>query len=571
MNLMRNPDSSGRSLLILSLLLLAALTAVALLARPLTPIDETRYVSVAWEMWLRGDFLVPFKNGETYSHKPPLMFWMFHAGWALFGVNDWWPRLVLPLFSAGVLLLTFLLARRLWPHHASLGGQAALILVSALLWIVFSTAVMFDVMLAFWVLLGMHGVLAASEGKRHGFVMLGIAIGLGVLTKGPVILLNLLPVAVLALWWNPGLSHKGTPTFSPQGGGRWVPNGCAVTHSLYGLKPVKDRMNWGRWFGGVGLAVLLGAAIALAWAIPAGQAGGEAYRNAIFWGQTANRMVESFAHRRPFWWYLPLLPLLLFPWFVWPGLWKALAYHRKLGLDRGSRFCLAWMLPVFVAFSFISGKQPHYLVPMFPAFALLAARVLTGRPGSRVGLPALLAAALGVALMLASSGQIAALHGQVVELPPLWPGAGLVLLALAVWVAGRRGVLPVVNLALLGTVALALVQLAMMRSLGPLYDIKPMAQAIKQMQDEGRPVANLATYHAQYQFPGRLETPLAELHGAELQPWLAAHPEGYVVIYLKDGKNLATINARHKQAYRGGAAVLVAAPAVSGLLTAHVE
>ena len=526
--------ASGRGALFASFALLAILAVVGIATRPLTPIDETRYVSVAWEMWLRGDFLVPFKNGETYSHKPPFMFWMFHAGWALFGVNDWWPRLVLPLFSAGALLLTFLLARRLWPQHAGLGGQAALILASSLLWIVFSTAVMFDVMLAFWVLLGMHGVLAASEGKRHGFVMLGTAIGLGVLTKGPVILLNLLPVTVLALWWNPGLK-------------------------------------WGRWFGGVGLAVLLGAAIALAWAIPAGQAGGEAYRNAIFWGQTANRMVESFAHRRPFWWYLPLLPLLLFPWFVWPGLWKALAYHRKLGLDRGSRFCLAWMLPVFVAFSFISGKQPHYLVPMFPAFALLTARVLTDRPGSRVGLPALLAAALGVALMLASSGQIAALHGQVVELPPLWPGAALVLLALAVWVAGRRGVSPVVNLALLGTVALALVQLAVMRSLGPLYDIKPMAQAIKQVQDEGRPVANLATYHAQYQFLGRLETPLAELHGAELRPWLAAHPEGYVVIYLKDGQNLAAINARHKQAYRGGAAVLVAAPAVSGLLAAHVE
>jgi 4-amino-4-deoxy-L-arabinose transferase-like glycosyltransferase len=110
MNPHQSPDSSGRALLLLSLLLLAALTGVALLTRPLIPIDETRYVSAAWEMWLRGDFLVPFKNGEPYSHKPPFMFWMFHAGWALFGVNDWWPRLVLPLFSAGVLLLTYLLA-----------------------------------------------------------------------------------------------------------------------------------------------------------------------------------------------------------------------------------------------------------------------------------------------------------------------------------------------------------------------------------------------------------------------------------------------------------------------------
>lgn len=527
LNLMQNPDSAGRGLL-LSLLLLAALTAVALLTRPLIPIDETRYVSAAWEMWLRGDFLVPFKNGEPYSHKPPFMFWMFHAGWALFGVNDWWPRLVLPLFSAGTLLLTYSLARRLWPQHAGLGGQAALVLVSALLWIVFSTSVMFDVMLAFWVLLGMHGVLSAANGKRRGFVMLGIAIGMGVLTKGPVILLNLLPITVLALWWHPGL--------------KWI-----------------------RWFGGVGLAVLLGAAIALMWAIPAGMAGGEAYRNAIFWGQTANRMVESFAHRRPFWWYLPLLPLLLFPWFVWPALWKALAHHWKTGLDRGTRFCLAWILPVFIAFSFISGKQPHYLVPLFPAFALLTARVLADRSSSRVGLPALLAMALGVALILAASGKIAAVHEQVAVLPPSWPGGVLVLLALAAWVAGRRGFPPVLNLALLGAATLALAQLAATRSIDPLYDIKPMAQAIRQVQAEGRPVANAARYHAQYQFLGRLEAPLVELQGAELIRWLAAHPEAYAVIYLKDRQSLDAIPARHKQAYRGGVVVLVDAKTAASL------
>ncbi len=526
------PDIPERGLLLLSLLLLAALTVVALFTRPLIPIDETRYVSAAWEMWLRGDFLVPFKNGEPYSHKPPFLFWMFHAGWALFGVNDWWPRLVLPIFSAGALLQTSLLARRLWPQHAGLGGQAALVLVSALLWIIFSTSVMFDVVLAFWVLLGMHGVLVAADGKRRGFVMMGIAIGMGVLTKGPVILLDLLPVAVLARWWHPGLE-------------------------------------WKRWFGGLLLAILLGAAIGLAWAVPAGFAGGEAYRNAIFWGQTADRMVDSFAHRRPFWWYLPLLPVMLFPWFVWPGFWQALAQHRRSGLDRGTRFCLAWMLPVFIAFSFISGKQPHYLVPLFPAFALLTARVLVDRMTLKVGLPALLAALLGGILMLAGTGQIATLQGQVVELPPLWPGALMVLLALLAWVAGRRGVHPVLTLGMLGTLTLALVQLAASRSIDPLYDIKPMAQAIKQVQMQGFPVANAANYHAQYQFLGRLESPLVVAQGAELEKWLAAHPEGYVVMYRKDMRELATIDARHRQAYRGGAAVLVDAKTAARLQAVH--
>ncbi len=561
---------NGRGALIASLALLALLAAVSLTTRPYVPIDETRYVSVAWEMWLRGDFLVPFKNGVPYSHKPPFMFWVFQAGWALFGVNEWWPRLVSPLFSAGGLVLTWLLARRLWPGHADVGGRAALILVGTLLWSVFSTAAMFDVILAFWVLVGMHGVLSAAEGRRRGFVLIGIAIGFGVLTKGPVILLDLLPAAALAPWWRSGLPHEGTPTFY---GLKPVKDRMSHegTPTFYGLKPVKDRMNWVRWYGGLVLAVLLGAAVALAWALPAGLAGGEAYRNAIFWGQTADRMVDSFAHRRPLWWYLPLLPLMLFPWFVWPGLWRAFAQLRRAGFDRGSRFCLAWMLPVFVAFSFVSGKQPHYLVPLFPAFALLAARALSGQTFARIGVPALLAAALGVWLVLAGSGQIASVYRQVAVLPPVWPGALLILIAGALGFAGRRGVPGVATLALLGVSALVCLQLAASRSIDPLYDIRPMAGAIRQVQDSGRTVANTATYHAQYQFLGRLEKPLVEIRGAEIAPWLAAHPDDFAVVYLDDPQDMQAVSARFKQVYRGGAAVLVDSRTAAGLLARHRE
>ena len=78
---------SRYGMLLLALIILGLLSAVAIFLRPLTPIDETRYVGVAWEMWLRGDFLLPIKNGAPYSHKPPLMIWLFQAGWAAFGVN----------------------------------------------------------------------------------------------------------------------------------------------------------------------------------------------------------------------------------------------------------------------------------------------------------------------------------------------------------------------------------------------------------------------------------------------------------------------------------------------------
>src|ERR1051325_2855408 len=104
------------------------LVLVSLLGRSYIPIDETRYVTVAWNMWLHGDYLVPHLNGGTYSHKPPLLFWLMNLGWKIFGVNDWWPRLVPSFFALGALLLTQRIAVRLWPQRPKVALYAGLIL-----------------------------------------------------------------------------------------------------------------------------------------------------------------------------------------------------------------------------------------------------------------------------------------------------------------------------------------------------------------------------------------------------------------------------------------------------------
>jgi 4-amino-4-deoxy-L-arabinose transferase-like glycosyltransferase len=317
----------------------AVFAVASIWLRPLWPVDETRYASVAWEMWLRGDFLVPYINGEPYSHKPPLLFWLIQAGWTLFGVNDWWPRLVAPLCALAALPLLARLSRLLFPAREDLSPW---VLFGTLLFALFVTLTMFDLLLMLCTMAGMIGVLNLSQQKRiPGLLWLGAGIGLGVLAKGPVILLHVLPAAVVAPWW-------------------WAPQ-------------LKRKL--ARWYLDLLLGVLLGAAIALAWALPAAFAGGEAYRRAIFWGQTAGRVAESFAHRAAWWYYLPLLPLILFPWFVWPRFWKGL--FSSGFRDPGIRFLLAWLLLTLIGFSLVSGKQAKYLVPFLPAFALLAGYALS--------------------------------------------------------------------------------------------------------------------------------------------------------------------------------------------------
>ncbi len=500
-------------------LLLLLLALVSILSRPLTPIDETRYLGVAWEMWQKNEYLVLFKNGAPYSHKPPLLFWLYNLGWAITGISEWWPRMVSPLFSCGALWITLSISRQLWPGDRNTGQQALWILSSSLLWMLFSTSAMFDVMLTFFVLMGIRGLLvAANASMLRGFAWLGVAIGFGVLAKGPVILLHLLPVALLAPWWKPGLPGK-------------------------------------KWYGGIFLAILGGAAIALTWAIPAAIQGGEEYRRMIFWGQTANRMVDSFAHKRAIWWYLPLLPILLFPWITWSGLWRGLFAQAQQRLDSGLRLCLAWLVPTFIFFSLLSGKQVHYLVPLIPAFALLAARLSKqARPGG-VWLPGLLVAAAGIAMLYFSQARVLPGMLKVWEPLPWWPGAGLLAVTIVSLGLGRNPERQTRALVVMGAALYISILALTAGNLRQRFDVHPIAIEIRKLQDQGVPVANNGIYHDQFHFAGRLDKTIDELNEpTDMGVWFARHPDGVVILYTS---GVAAQTALFAQPYIGEHALLV--------------
>jgi len=504
------------------------LVAVSLYSRYYIPIDETRYVTVAWNMWLRGDFLVPFLNDEAYSHKPPLLFWMMHFGWATFGVTDWWPRLVPSFFALGSLFLTMRLASLLWPSRDSTARMASIILFGCLLWMVYTTGTMFDMLVAFFTLLGMLGIIVAWRGAAwRGWGLVGLAIGLGLLAKGPTILLQILPVALLAPWW---------------------------------AKRNDRGIIWGRWYAGMFFAVILGATIGLAWAIPAGIRGGEIYQHAIFWGQTADRMVNSFAHQRPFWWYFTLMPAILFPWLLWGGTWRGLIHTRSNINDTGIRFCIAWALPVFLAFSFISGKQVHYLLPIIPAFALLIARSLDSLeklPGrsARLG--------VGLAIIFTGIGMLAlpywAAHASAAapwlkHIPVL---AGVILIIGGSIYMAWRPMIVEYQVWLTAAASLLMVLIlhwAVIHTAGLAYDIRPISAKLKKLQDAGIPIANVGRYYGQYQFAGRLQHSIKQIDPEQLTAWLEANPNGRVILYPKRDGDLPQGHgqAEFMQPYRGG-------------------
>ncbi len=531
-------NATTRTVLLLTGLWLL-LIGTSFATRSYFPVDETRYVSVAWEMWVRGDFLVPQLNGLPYSQKPPLLFWLFQSGWWLFSVNDWWPRLVPELLTLANLFLTLALARRLWPALRDSALLAPQILFGCILWTAFFTATMFDMLVVFCTLLGMTGTLQAAAGRARGWLLLGVAIGLGILAKGPVILLHTLPAALLAPLW---------------------------------MERTAPR-RWGRWYLGVLGALLLGALIGLSWALPAASRGGSDYAHAIFWGQTVDRVGGELApHRRPFWWYLPMLPVILFPWSVWTPLWRGVAQLTREGLDRGARFCVSWVLPVLLVFSVIKGKQTQYLLPLFPALALLAARslravsIITPRRDMRVPAALLIAAGIGLGILHSIAHRFDE-SAWLEQLSPLW---GLAVGGLGVALLARPprtlsgGVL---GLLISSVAAVIIVHIGIIRVAMPAYDLRPISQAIARAQQAGLPIAHVGKYNGQFQFLGRLAQPLDLIGPETIESWAISHPDGRIVVYYRKWHAEQAGHAEYAQAYRGLGVVLWSCAA----LRAHPE
>jgi len=459
----------------LPLLLILLMSLCATIALPITPIDETRYTSVAWEMWNSHSFLVPYLNGEAYSHKPPFLFWMMHAGWALFGVNDFTPRLIPGIFSLLSLILVYRISLRLWPQERKTAATAALVLAACSIWDIWSVAIMFDMVLTFWILLGLLGTLRAAEEQRGGWWMLTAGVAGGLLTKGPAVFVYLLSIPLFRIWWD---TRRKTPI----------------------------RKKW--YFGILGVAAL-GFGIALLWAVPAAFQGGETYRRAILWGQTVDRVTSSFAHRRPFWWYLPIVPLFFFPWILFR---PSFAKLQLKAADTGTRFCLAWLALPLLIFSMISGKQPHYLIPFIPAGALLIGRNiaraegLAGKTSVKIlgGLFLLLGLAAWAAPYINMGGDV----GIMEKGDTLFASFGLLTAGLLLLLPFRSIGGTVRRIALCLTLILLCGLIEAKTHFMDDYDLKETAVFIKSKMDEGLPVAHIGKYHGQYQFLGRLENPL---------------------------------------------------------------
>ncbi len=165
--------------------------------------DEGFYVNVAMGMVQSGDWLVPRLNGLPFLDKPPLNYWGMAAGMRLFGIGEWGARLAQALWFVGAVLLVGALGRRM--HGEAAGRLAALIYATTLLPFFAANILTSDTPLAFCAVLAFYCYWRAQEdgGARSAagwWIALGAAAGLGILAKGPAMLVFLAPLVLHFLW-----------------------------------------------------------------------------------------------------------------------------------------------------------------------------------------------------------------------------------------------------------------------------------------------------------------------------------------------------------------------------------
>ena len=347
---MTTTDRSHHVLLFLALLALSGLLFfLGLGDMGLTDRDEGRNAEAGREMFESGDRLTPTFNGELRVAKPVFLYWLMDQSYRLFGVGEFAARFPSALFGVGLILLTYLFLLHQRDRTVALFGALMLLLNLEILGlgrmaltdsvlIFFTTASLYG----FW--LGLHG-----EGRmRHWIWAFYVGMALATLTKGPVGFAVPLIAAALYLTWTR----------------RW-----------------QDYWRKGFPLAGMLAFVLLAAP----WYAAMLLVHGDAYASGAK-AHTIGRFLSPMeGHHGTIFFYLPVLLLGFFPWSAllpvplyrtlkdWYIARRDRTQPDPTGPSELDLFAALWVVGVFLFFTASSTRLPHYIGPLFPAAALLAA------------------------------------------------------------------------------------------------------------------------------------------------------------------------------------------------------
>ena len=367
-------NSIRRGPLLLLILLLAALWFGTLEFRRLVNPDEGRYAEIPREMVASGDWITPRLNDLKYFDKPPLQYWMTAIAYKAFGEHHWTARLWPALTGFAGILLTGYVAAALF--NPTTGLIAAAVLASSLLWTLIGHMNSLDMSVSFFLAAAVFALCLSENTARDSVKSrrwrdgAWALLALAVLSKGLIgIALPAATVVIYSIWqrdW--GL--------------------------LWRIRPLR----------GIGILLLITAP----WFIAVSLANPEFARFFFIYEHFERFLTKAHGRYQPPWYFLPILLMGMLPWTV--SLFSAVRESIKPSASNfsASRFLLVWCVFVFFFFSISNSKLASYILPMFPALAVLIGVVLAkqiDRSSLRWHLlPAVICGALGLFLVPFAKG-----------------------------------------------------------------------------------------------------------------------------------------------------------------------
>lgn len=337
-----NKHASKRYGEIIVIFCLALLWFGTLQYRYLITPDEGRYAEIAREIVQYGDWLTPHLNGLRYFEKPPLQYWMSAFFFKILGFSDFTARLWPALTGFLAALYMGFVASRLW--NKATGQIATCVLMSCVWWVGNGHFLTLDMGLSACLAFSMGSFLLAqrqgvdSKDSCRWMCLAWIGVALAVLSKGLI--------------------------------GIVIPSASVILYSLW----QQDRGIWRRLHLVKGGMLFL--AITAPWFIAVSiKNPGFAYF--FFIEEHFARYATNISHREGAIYYF-VLPLLLgiMPWLSFlPQAVSRISYQRTSQFS-AEKFLLVWVSFIFLFFSLSSSKLPSYILPLFPALALLIARFL---------------------------------------------------------------------------------------------------------------------------------------------------------------------------------------------------
>ena len=343
--------------------------------------DEPRYAQVAKEMLQGEGWIIPHLNSEVYPDKPPLFFWLIaFTAKTIGGMNEFAARFPSALFGLLTLLLLFLLGKRLF--NEKVGFLAALILATNGEYLWLARRANIDATLTFFTTAAItlfYVGFYQQKGRWILYLLAYCAMALGVFAK--------LQVGVIV----PLLVVGGYFLIQRE------------------LRFFKDPAH----IPGVALFVaFIGGWLALAYI-----SGGEDYLWGLLYHKTASRLFETVSHTRSLYYYLVNFPGNFAPWIIF--LPSALLYGLSAkGRKKEFIFVFFWFVIILISFSLFKAKRELYLLPLYPAAALMVGYLLSeiplGSEGAHRKLTSIpfIVLIIALALMAISLPIVAALKGS---------------------------------------------------------------------------------------------------------------------------------------------------------------